>query len=307
MNKQSNPLMGVYALVMLATLFWGANFVLAGFVLVDFSPQWSAAIRFSLAALILWGVAAWQKAPLFLLTKTYGLRYLALGLIGISGFNLLFFFAMQTARADTAALIMATNPLLTTALAWLLLREHPGWQRLAALPIALLGVAVVISEGNLTQLLNVPIVTGDWLMLAANVCWAFYNVLNRLLLPKNVHSTFNTTLIVTAGALVLLVVALFDPSPLPAHLSLPVGLAMLGLVLGGTVFAYLFWNLGIARLGAGRTALFMNLVPVFAMLTAITLGTYPTPMQLLGGAIVFSGLLISMIANRKPVTPPRHA
>ncbi|HUM99719.1 MAG: multidrug DMT transporter permease [Halothiobacillus sp. 24-54-40] len=307
MHNQNNNLWGIYALVMLATLFWGANFVLAGFVLADFSPQWSAAIRFSLAALILWGFAAWQKAPLFTLTKTYGWRYLALGLIGISGLNLLFFFAMQTARADTAALIMATNPLLTTFLAWVLLREHPGWQRLAALPIALLGVAVVISEGNLTQLLKVQIVTGDWLMLAANVCWAFYNVLNRLLLPRNIHSTFNTTLVVTAGALVLLVIALFDPSPLPAHLSLASGLAMLGLVLGGTVFAYLFWNLGIARLGAGRTALFMNLVPVFAMLTAITLGTYPTAMQLLGGAIVFSGLLISMIPNRKPAPPPRRA
>jgi drug/metabolite transporter (DMT)-like permease len=298
---------GIYVLVMLATLFWGVNFVLAGFVLADFSPQWSAAIRFSLAALILLILAWWQKAPLLTLLRTYGLRYLALGVIGISGFNLLFFFAMQTTRADTAALIMATNPLLTTFLAWLLLREHPGWQRLSALPIALLGVAVVISEGNLTQLLNVNIVTGDWLMLIANVCWAFYNVLNRLLLPKNVSATFNTTLIIIAGALVLLLVALFDPSPYPTHLSLSTGLAMLGLVLGGTVLAYLFWNLGIARLGAGRTALFMNLVPVFAMLTAIGIGTYPTRMQILGGVIVFSGLLISMIPNRKPAPPPNRA
>ena len=74
---------------------------------------------------------------------------------------------------------------------------------------------------------------------------------------------------------------------------------MAGLVIGGTVLAYLLWNNGIARLGAGRTALFMNLIPVFAMLSAITIGTYPTPMQLVGGAIVFSGLLISMIPNRK--------
>jgi drug/metabolite transporter (DMT)-like permease len=308
MIQPKNTALGVSVLVMLATLFWGANFVLAGFVLADFSPQWSAAIRFGLAALILWGFALWQKAPLLALIKTYGWRYLALGLIGISGFNLLFFFAMQTARADTAALIMATNPLLTTFLAWLLLREHPGWQRLSALPIALLGVVVVISDGNLTQLVQVQIVTGDWLMLIANICWAFYNVLNRQLLPKEIHPTVNTALIVSAGALILLVIALLAPSPLPTHFSPSTGLAMLGLVLGGTVLAYLFWNVGIARLGAGRTALFMNLVPVFAMLTAIGFGTYPTRMQLLGGLIVFCGLLVSMIPDRKSATShPKRA
>ena len=291
-------LAGVYALIMLSTLFWGANFVLAGFVLGDISPQWSAALRFGLAALILLGVALSQKAPLAALIRQHGASYLTLGIIGVAGFNLLFFFALQTTSADNAALIMATNPLLTTFLAWLILGEHPGWQRLIALPVALLGVTVVISDGHLAHVLDLHIVLGDWLMLAANLCWAFYNVLNRRLMPKTVSPTVNTALIVSAGALVLLVVAGFNPQGLHP-LSLQAGFAMAGLVIGGTVLAYLLWNTGIARLGAGRTALFMNLIPVFAMLSAITIGTYPTPMQLLGGAIAFSGLLISMIPYRK--------
>ncbi|MDY0148422.1 MAG: DMT family transporter, partial [Halothiobacillus sp.] len=195
-------LAGVYALIMLSTLFWGANFVLAGFVLGDISPQWSAALRFGLAALILLGVALSQKAPLAALIRQHGASYLTLGIIGVAGFNLLFFFALQTTSADNAALIMATNPLLTTFLAWLILGEHPGWQRLIALPVALLGVTVVISDGHLAHVLDLHIVLGDWLMLAANLCWAFYNVLNRRLMPKTVSPTVNTALIVSAGALV---------------------------------------------------------------------------------------------------------
>lgn len=289
---------GVYALVMLSTLFWGANFVLAGYVLDALSPEWSAALRFGLAALILLVVAVSQKAPLAQLMRQYGTRYFTLGLIGIVGFNLLFFYAMQTTSADNAALIMATNPLLTTFLAWLIVGEHPGLWRLIALPVALLGVTVVISDGELAQLRHLHIAIGDGLMLAANLCWAFYIVLTRRLMPKNVSPTINTALIVSAGALILLVVALFDTHGIHSPTQ-STWIAMTGLVLGGTVLAYLFWNTGIARLGAGRTALFMNLIPVFAMLSAITIGTYPTPMQLLGGAIVFSGLLISMIPNRK--------
>ncbi|OYY52622.1 MAG: multidrug DMT transporter permease, partial [Halothiobacillus sp. 28-55-5] len=159
-------LAGVYALVILAAFFGGANIVLANFVLADFSPQWTAALRFGLAALILLGIAIGQKAPLRLLIGQHLTGYLTLGLVGIAGFNLLFFFAMTSTTIDNAALIMATNPLMTTILAGLVLREHPGWQRLIALPVALVGVAVVITHGNLTHLLSQHIVLGDWLMIA---------------------------------------------------------------------------------------------------------------------------------------------
>jgi drug/metabolite transporter (DMT)-like permease len=292
-------LVGVYTLVILAAFFGGANIVLANFVLADFSPQWTAALRFGMAALILLGVAAWQKAPLLALAQRHSLRYLVLGMVGIAGFNLLFFFAMMSTSIDNAALIMATNPLMTTVLAGLILREHPGWQRLIALPVALTGVAVVISNGHITQMLSQKIVLGDWLMLAGNVCWALYNVLNRRLLPLGINPIANTALIVTAGALVLIIVAGLDPSGLKQAPSSTALEALAGIVLGGTVFFYLFWTIGIARLGAGRTALFLNLVPVFAMLTAMTLGERPTSTQLLGGAIVFGATLISMLPNRK--------
>ncbi|MHB1230948.1 MAG: DMT family transporter [Halothiobacillus sp.] len=292
-------LAGVYALVILAAFFGGANIVLANFVLADFSPQWTAALRFGLAALILLGIAIGQKAPLRLLIGQHLTGYLTLGLVGIAGFNLLFFFAMTSTTIDNAALIMATNPLMTTILAGLVLREHPGWQRLIALPVALVGVAVVITHGNLTHLLSQHIVLGDWLMIAGNLCWAVYNVLNRRLLPTGISPIANTALIVTAGALILIIIAAFDPTGMRHAPNSTALLALTGIILGGTVLFYLFWTIGIERLGAGRTALFLNLVPVFAMLTAITVGVRPTSMQLLGGAIVFGATLISMIPNRK--------
>ncbi|WP_407275177.1 DMT family transporter [Halothiobacillus sp. DCM-1] len=289
---------GVYGLLLLATVFWGLNFVLAGFVLTDFSPTGSAAWRFGGAAVILlvWVVMMPATPRLWLVLRSNAWRYLLLGIIGISGFNLLFFEAMRTASADTAALIMATNPLLTTFLAWMVLGEHPGWQRLLALPVALAGVLVVITEGHLGRLFTLSLVPGDALMLAADVCWAFYNVLTRLLMPKSVSAPVNTAFVVTAGALVLLGVAAMS-SPVPVNLSPTAGWAMIVMIVFGTVLAYLFWNTGIAALGAGRTALFMNLVPVFAMLSAMGFGQMPTPGQWLGGAIVFAGLLLSVLPD----------
>ena len=71
------------------------------------------------------------------------------------------------------------------------------------------------------------------------------------------------------------------------------------MVVGGTVLAYLFWTMGIAYLGAGRTAIFINLVPVFAMLTGATVGTLPSGAQLAGGLLVLGGVAISMLPSRR--------
>lgn len=67
------------------------------------------------------------------------------------------------------------------------------------------------------------------------------------------------------------------------------------MALGGTVLAYLFWSLGIMRLGAGRTAIFLNLVPVFAMLIEGFMGASPTSAQMVGGLLVLCGVTLSML------------
>lgn len=290
----------IYLLVVVSTFFWGTNFVLAGPVLADLSPLWAAALRFMIGATVMFALAQWRREPLLEPLRRNAWAYLLLGLIGIGGFNLLFFFALQTTSAANAALIMATNPLLTTLLAWLILRERPSARHLAALPVALLGVAIVISGGSLARLGHLQVAHGDLLMLAANLVWALYNVLGRRYMPA-ASPISNTTLVMGAGALLLLTVAIVDGG----HFTLPgqnAGGALLIMALGGTVLAYLFWNTGIANLGAGRTALFLNLVPVFAMLSGSLIGTTPTHMQLLGGVIVLSGVSISMLPKRQLAT-----
>lgn len=299
-------LLPVYAMVIAATFFAGANFVLAGMILPEISTAWAAALRFLLGALFLLPIILWQRAPIIQLIRRNWLAYLILGGVGITGFNLLFFEAMNTTTADNAALIMATNPLITTILAALILRERATTQQLIALPIALFGVMVVITEGDLSHLLTLHVVVGDWLMLGADIAWAMYNVLSRRLMPKESSAIVNTTLVMAAGALILTTGAVVHGGPIqmPSPMA---AIALALMVVGGTVAFYLFWNIGIQRLGSGRTAIFMNLVPVFAMLTGIALGTLPTAAQLVGGAIVLGGLSITMIPNRKNNRPARDA
>ena len=292
----------VYTLVIIATVFWGANFVLAVPVMADLHPLWAAALRFTIGSLAMLAFALWRKEPLLDPLRRHAGVYLLIGLVGIGGFNLLFFYALQSTSPTNAALIMATNPLITTLLAAVMLGERPSARQLAALPLALLGVVVVISGGSFERLREFQIAEGDLLMLGADLTWAFYNVLGRRYMPAASPIT-NTTLMMAAGTLFLLLVALFNGG----QLTLPgpnAASALLLMALGGTVLAYLFWNTGIAHLGAGRTALFLNLVPVFAMLTGMLGGAIPSHVQLIGGMLVIVGVSIAMMPRRRLASAP---
>jgi len=287
----------VYLLVSATALFWGANFVLAGPVLADMPPLWAAAVRFLLAAALMLAVAGGRGENLFGLLKRHAAVYLMLGTVGIAAFNLLFFCALQTTSANNGALIMAINPLLTTLLAAAFLGERASVRHLLALPVALGGVAVVISHGELGRLASLTFSQGDLLMLAATSSWAAYNVLARRYMPQG-SPIAHTSWIMAAGALVLLAFALGSDSHIHA-LGVKAGMAMAFMVGAGTVLAYLFWGLGIAQLGAGRTAIFLNLVPVFAMLTGGVLGSVPSGAQMIGGLLVLAGVVISMVSPRR--------
>jgi len=294
------PVNSVYLLLATSAFFWGTNFVLAGPVLADLPPSWAAALRFLLGAALMLAIARRKGDDLLQLARRHCPAHVLLGLLGIVGFNVFFFHAMQDTSADNGALVMATNPLLTTLLAAVLLGERTSVRHLAALPVALIGVAVVISHGDLGRLVRLQVDRGDLLMLCANLIWALFNVATRRFMPK-VSPVGNTALMMCAGAAVLTVVAFLGDVPFVLP-GLHAGVALAIMTVGGTVLAYLFWGMGIQQIGASRAALFLNLVPVFAMLVSGALGTPPTPAQLTGGAIVLAGVSLAMMPVRRRAT-----
>jgi drug/metabolite transporter (DMT)-like permease len=289
----------IYLLVTISAFFWGANFLLGGYVINDIPPLWAAAMRFVLGAALMFAIAGVKRENLIApLRKHIGI-YVMLGVVGIVAFNLFFFYALRYTSANNGALIMATNPLFTTLLAVLILGERPSVRHLIALPIALAGVAVVVTQGKMSSLLALQLSIGDVLMLCADIFFALYNVLCRRYMP-HASPLVNTTWIMTAGAVVLLSIALGSGAHLPP-IGINAGISMAVMVIGGTVLAYLFWSMGIARLGAARTSIFVNLVPVFAMLLGAVVATAPTAAQLVGGLLVLGGVSVSMLPSRRAV------
>ena len=76
--------------------------------------------------------------------------------------------------------------------------------------------------------------------------------------------------------------------------------SILYLGIGTSVLAFWCWNLAIAKLGAGKTVLFGNLIPVFSTLEAVFfIGEKMTLIHLASGVIVIAGLIIANLNLRK--------
>jgi drug/metabolite transporter (DMT)-like permease len=67
------------------------------------------------------------------------------------------------------------------------------------------------------------------------------------------------------------------------------------------VAAVVAFNFGVRQLGASRGTLFLNGVPVSALLMSVALGQHPAMQEWIGAALVIAALTLS---TRSPATVP---
>ncbi len=216
-----------------------------------------------------------------------------LGIVGVFGFNFFFFLGMKYTEAMNGALIMSTNPLVTTLLASVILREKIVKRQVIGMLLALLGVVFVLTQGSFTALQHLSFSKGDFYIILGNICWALYGVLGRRFIKAG-SPIQTTTYTMTIGALAFIMISSTQKSIVTvSEVPLLAWGAILFMAMGMSVLGYLWWNNGIAQIGAARTSLFFNLVPVVTMLISFIEGVNITPAQCIGMILVVTGVLYS--------------
>jgi drug/metabolite transporter (DMT)-like permease len=272
-------------------IFTGATFNLAKYAVQYFSPASAAAWRFGIAALVMALILGLQKQIKVETIKIHWKMYILLGIIGIFGFNAFFFLGMQYTSPLNGALIMGTNPLVTALLAYFILKNPITKQQMLGISFALVGVILVLTQGSLEIIQTLSISKGDLLILAGNLCWALYGVLGRKYLNGS-SSMETTTYTMIIGSLCLVILTAFSSSPQPlSHVTSSAWEAILFMALFTSVLGYLWWNKGMATIGASNTSLFFNLVPVVTMILSILTGALITLPQVIGTCLVILGVL----------------
>jgi drug/metabolite transporter (DMT)-like permease len=149
------------------------------------------------------------------------------------------------------------------------------------------------------------------LIVLGSVCWAWYSLAcqrwlagwSQLRITAITFVPAALTLFLVSGlALVLGLGQLPAGGPVARDAVLIVWLAVSAACVG-----VLLWNLGVSRLGLATASLYLNAVPVFAVLIALGLGVVPTLTQMFGGLLVLAGVLWGQASRSRRSSTPRDS
>lgn len=272
------------------SIFTGATFNVAKYTVGYFSPSSAAAWRFGLAAIVMLIILFFTEGiKMSQLRKNAG-SYILLGMVGIFGFNALFFEGLKHTSPVNGALIMGLNPLLTSLFARLILKDRFTKNQILGVAFAFVGVLFVITHGSIETIRTLSISSGDLIIFTGNLCWALYGVLGRRFVTGGTALT-TTTYTMVVGGISLIILSLFTSNPVPLH-HIPIAAwgAIAFMAFFTSVLGYLWWNQGIKKIGASKTSIFFNLVPVVTMVISFVMGTQIKLFQGIGVILVLLGV-----------------
>jgi drug/metabolite transporter (DMT)-like permease len=289
MESVHTSLRVTYIKLVLVCLFWGGTFISTRIAAQTFGPFTGAGIRYSIALIFLLPMAWKQNRQLFAIRKNQLPLLLLLGFSGIFAYNFFFFKGLKTIPASRGALLAALNPIFVMLMSAVIYKERITMRKITGIIISLMGVIIVISRGKVTQLLS-GLELGDLFMLGCPLTWAIYTMAGKPVL-KHTTPLQASAWASLSGLIMLLLFSTGETFPVNIPVKVWVALAYLGIV--GTVIAFVWYYDGIKTIGPTRTAIFTNLVPVFAvLLSVIILHEQVSWYTWFGGIMVIGGVFL---------------
>lgn len=236
------------------------------------------------------------RAALALSPIDFG-RCVALGVLGVAASNYLYYLAIQKTNVATAIILQYTAPI------WVLLylvarrMQRATAQRLISVALAVLGSALAIGViGKADFRVNV---LGLGAGLLAAFSFSFYNLAGHSLLER--HDRWKILLYVLVGATLCWIVVNPPWKIATAHYSAPELGVLLIFSLTSVLVPFPLYFAGLQHLDATRAVVTSCLEPVFSILiTAVALGEWVSPSQVLGIAIVLiATVLVQMPGERR--------
>jgi len=282
-------------LAILSTFIWSFNFVVARGVSSQIPPVSLAFYRWLLASIIIFPFAIKKfKAEWPVAKRSFHYLFWA-AVTGVAMFNTFVYIGGHYTTAINLTLIgTVTSPIIAVVLARIFLKEQVGWQKIFGMALCFSGVVFLILKGDIRNALSLEFTKGDLWVLMAALAFAVYNTLVRKK-PAGISSINFLFVVFTLGTALLTPFYFWEISnSTPVKWNINLLLIILYLGLGASVICFLMWNVAIKNLGAGRTALFGNLILVFGSLESYFILNEPfTWIHTVSMILVFTGILIA--------------
>lgn len=280
----------VYVKLLMTAVFWGGTFIAARVASQNVGPFSGSFLRFVIASLFLVFITRRLEGGLPRLKRDQIIPVILLGMTGVFAYNVFFFLGLQTVTAGRASVIIAMNPIFIALFASLLFRERLSGINVVGILLCVAGAVIVISEGSPLALLRGDLGRGELYILGCVASWVLYSLIGKHTMQEISPIAAVTYSCLIGGAL------LFIPAWMEGLFADVagfrtvdwLGIAYLGFF--GSVLGFTWYYQGIQAIGASRAAVFINFVPVSAVIIAFLLLRESLDISLIaGGAMVIGG------------------
>lgn len=280
----------IYVKLILTMAIWGGTFVIGRIIAQTISPFVAGFGRFAVASIFLWLLISYRKVKLPKLNLRQTLLVICLGLSGVLAYNIFFFLGLKEISASRAGLIIALNPVCITVASRIFFQEKLTYFKWIGVALSLFGAILIITEGNIGTLFSQGIDRGELLIFGCVVSWVIYSLVGKLVMQK-FSALVTTTYAIWVGTVLLLPFAIWEQNNRLPDINIFTGLGLAYLGILATVIAFNWYYEGIQEIGAAKAAIFINLVPMFAIIFGtIFLQESLSAIAFLGGGLVILGV-----------------
>lgn len=277
-----------------AVLLWSASYIATKYAYSCFSPLMAGLVRFFFATVLLFAVRIITKETVRPSKKDMA-RIAVSGLLGITLYFAAENIGVKLTSASNCSLLVASYPAITALFEFFIYRTKPTLRKVIGITLAFSGVVILTSQGESS---GSETLWGNLILIGAGVIWTFYNFITRTVTSKYSPVTLSYYQFLF-GTIFFVPLVLIEHQPIQDLTGTGI-VAMVYLFLGCSVGAFLLYNWGLRKLSAAASVSLMNLVPVFGIiLSAVFLKETITMTQIIGGAVVILGVILSTTTGKQ--------
>lgn len=300
-DKKSQPPLALFALLAVQLIF-GFNYAASKLILGEFPPVLWAAVRMTVAAIIMFGLSIWlvpkemRRTDREFLAKTF-----IFSLFGIAFSQAFFMLGLRFTTTSNAAVLNTLTPIFTLFFSILARKEKFTIMRGLGFIVAVAGVLFLKPVDEFSVTGNTW--KGDVYTLMNCASLAMFFIISRDFLRRN-SPFWATAFMFLWGSIILGLASLPEIERIvPAQpLTTQVWLAIGYNILLGTILTYFLNSWTLTKVNPSVVALFFYLQPVIAVLNGwLSLGETPTSRMLFAMACIFMGVGIGSV-KRPPTT-----
>ena len=285
----------IYLKLFLTAVFWGGTFIAGRVLAQEVEPYSGSFLRFLVASVCMIPLVRHFEGRLQPLGRRQAFVVFLSGMTGVFLYNVFFLTGMQTVQAGRASVIVASNPVLISLFAALLFRgERMTAMKALGVALSVCGAVFVITRGNPVEILQGAVGRGEMLIFGCVASWVSYSLIGKVVM-RDVPPVSAVTYACLVGSAALLPPALIEgmAGSLGGY-STAAWLSIVYLGFFGTCLGFIWYYEGIREIGPSKAAVFINFVPISAVIMSFFLLGEPVDFSLLvGGALVLSGIYLT--------------